>query len=1137
MWTSMTKHCSRCGHDSTDDALFCPRCGNSLKAASADPLIGTMVADRYILLEKIGEGRSGIIYRGEHNTLRKKVAVKILHQQLSQDEAAIERFRREATTVCEIDNDHILQVLDFGRAGDGRLFFAMELLDGEPLSKVLETTGKLPVPRVIDIVTQASEALMEAHALGYVHRDLRPRNIFLTTKRGRHDFVKLLDFGLAKLVVGEQAAAVTAMGISFGDPRYISPEQATGQSVDRRADLYSLGIMAFEMLTGAPPYSGAGTAEIIQQHLSGPIPSVRDRRSDCPQWLDHVIRRAMAKTPEKRFITVLRMHECLKAAKSPPEDGVDLEQANTELLKKEPAPITAPFAKVARTELKPEAKVEPKVEAKPAVKKAEPEPAKPVAKPPEPARPVVLTAPTAPTTPATLASKDPAPTKPVVVAAPRDPSKTIVPGGIPPASVTVRDMARTIAPGGAPPPAVAMADSAARSESPKAAVPSVSHDAATEKIAPRAAAPSQEFPAVKANGSAATSEMGSDQSRKSKKQLKSERRAEEQRRRSQERPVVKPEAAKDPAKPEAAKASDQPKADQAKIDSWYPADRKAADAPRAPSSSTLVMGAVAGDRAEKQPATSAVADVKQARSATSAIADVQQARRAPLPAAKGDGKAARGEPEKRDGKTDGKDARRTPDGLASAMKRPAGTKTPGSVAAVGKKFPSAMLDTGEHEKQWFDGDAPIHSEDEFEAARQGPNVPLIAGLSVGAIAVVGLVLAIVLVGGSKPKEEEKHRSYDTPAVSALLEKAPGTTPSAEPPKAAVLAGVDGATSGQLAPPEQPASAATPAVAIQAPVAVEDPKAIEERRLAEVKRLDDEAEQAKVKAAEDKKAEEKRLAEDAQAAKASAAEAKKAEAQRAFEEARAKLSAAEARKADEKRADNEKKAVEKRLVEQKRADAKRAADEKKAEEKRLVEGKAQRGAEARKALAEKKAEERRLADEKGKRAAEAKKAARDAQAAKAAEKKQETVVAAAPAVKPDKKPAGGFKDPFSAKAGGQADDFIKMGRQKLNGGDITGAMAQFTRAREIDANSGEAIAGLGECEFEQGDYTGAAVHLKQALRISPRKTRFVVLLGQAYFKLGRCKDSVGEYKKALKQDPRNQEAAQSLEVAERKCGGG
>ncbi len=180
------RHCTQCGAPTPDDARFCPRCGAAVAAAaSSDASLGQVIADRYLLVEKIGQGGSGTIYRGEHTTLRKRVAVKILHAQLSADDRAIERFRREATTVAELDNEHILQVLDFGRTDDNRLFFAMEYLEGEPLTKLVERDKWLTVPRTTDILGQIAEALMEAHSLGYIHRDLRPRNVFLTTKRGR----------------------------------------------------------------------------------------------------------------------------------------------------------------------------------------------------------------------------------------------------------------------------------------------------------------------------------------------------------------------------------------------------------------------------------------------------------------------------------------------------------------------------------------------------------------------------------------------------------------------------------------------------------------------------------------------------------------------------------------------------------------------------------------------------------------------------------------------------------------------------------------------------------------------------------------------------------------------------------------
>jgi serine/threonine-protein kinase len=347
----MLKHCTQCGEAQPNDARFCPRCGNAIAAGSAsdDPLIGKVVAERYLLVEKIGQGGSGTIYRAEHTTLRKKVAVKILHAQLSQDDTALERFRREATTVSELDNDHILQVLDFGRAEDKRLFFAMEYLDGETLSKVVEREKQLAIPRVIDVITQTAEALMEAHGLGYIHRDLRPRNVYLITRRGRPDFVKLLDFGLAKLVLPDAEVKQTAMGMTFGDPRYMSPEQAKGDTLDRRADIYSLGAIAFEMLTGAPPFSGSGTFEVLQQALDAPVPKVRDLRADCPEWLDLVAQRALAKKPDDRFSTVVKLLECLREQKAPPplEPAAPKPAAATkaEPAKPEPAPAKVEAAK------------------------------------------------------------------------------------------------------------------------------------------------------------------------------------------------------------------------------------------------------------------------------------------------------------------------------------------------------------------------------------------------------------------------------------------------------------------------------------------------------------------------------------------------------------------------------------------------------------------------------------------------------------------------------------------------------------------------------------------------------------------------------------------------------------------------
>ncbi len=306
--------CRECGHGNAAAALFCDRCGRALRAQDRDPLVGKTIAERYHLLECIGAGSAGVLYRAEHVTLRRRIALKLLHKHLAQSDDAVERFRREATTVCEIDNEHIPQVFDFGRGEDGRLFFAMEFLEGETLAQVLAKAdkGQLAIERVTDILAQIADGLVDAHTLGYVHRDLRPRSIFLTKRRGRADFVKLLDFGLAKLVQPEVDAQRTAMGMTYGDPRHMAPEQARGEVVDRRADIYSLGALGFTMLTGEPPYDGSGPFEILGRVLDAPVPRLRDRRPDCPPWLESVVRVALHKAASDRFQTVTQLLDALE---------------------------------------------------------------------------------------------------------------------------------------------------------------------------------------------------------------------------------------------------------------------------------------------------------------------------------------------------------------------------------------------------------------------------------------------------------------------------------------------------------------------------------------------------------------------------------------------------------------------------------------------------------------------------------------------------------------------------------------------------------------------------------------------------------------------------------------------------------
>lgn len=296
-----------------ENALYCPHCGRpKLRDLDSDALLGTLLGDRFQVQARIGHGGSGAVYRAEHVTLRRKVAVKVLHKELSHDELAVERFRREATTVTEIDNDHIVEIYDFGRTRDGRLYLAMELLEGETLDALLARERTLPVSQVADILIQVGSALVEAHAIGYVHRDVRPRNIYLAVRHGQPAFIKLLDFGLAKLVEPDAHVSSTNLGMTFGDPRYMSPEQARGDRVDRRSDLYQLGCVAYEMLTGAPPFVGDRVLAILTKQVNEIPEPLPTRRPDAPLWIEAACAKLLAKDPDNRFATATRMIDALQ---------------------------------------------------------------------------------------------------------------------------------------------------------------------------------------------------------------------------------------------------------------------------------------------------------------------------------------------------------------------------------------------------------------------------------------------------------------------------------------------------------------------------------------------------------------------------------------------------------------------------------------------------------------------------------------------------------------------------------------------------------------------------------------------------------------------------------------------------------
>ena len=265
--------------------------------------VGSTVGN-YQVLEKIGQGSMGAVYLAQHPTIGKRVALKVIRPELTADEETLTRFFNEARAVTQIGHDNIIDVKDFGQTPDGDSFIVMELLEGTGLGDLLRHEGALPPARAAHIAAQITDGLAAAHARGIIHRDLKPDNVFLVRRGNDPDYVKILDFGLAKLTGPGGLASNTREGTVIGTPYYMAPEAAESASrVDSRADVYSLGCILFEMLTGQVPFSGEGLGQILVRHLREvPLtPSVM--RPGTPEWLDRITLRALQKKPDHRFVS------------------------------------------------------------------------------------------------------------------------------------------------------------------------------------------------------------------------------------------------------------------------------------------------------------------------------------------------------------------------------------------------------------------------------------------------------------------------------------------------------------------------------------------------------------------------------------------------------------------------------------------------------------------------------------------------------------------------------------------------------------------------------------------------------------------------------------------------------------------
>jgi serine/threonine protein kinase len=267
----------------------------------------------YKVTAKLGEGGMGVVYLAEHPVIGKKVAMKAIHPQLSRNAEVVSRFVVEAKSVNQIGHEHIVDIADFGTTSEGEFYFVMEYLQGEALSERLKREGRLAPSRALNIAAQIADALAASHAQGIIHRDLKPENIFLISRSGSRDFVKVLDFGLAKLTQTEEKIShKTRAGSVMGTPYYMSPEQGEGKAeIDHRADIYSLGVLLFEMLSGKVPFGGEGYGEIIIKHVTMAPPSVRSVVPELPAALDNILYRALAKDRAQRFQTMIDFRDAL----------------------------------------------------------------------------------------------------------------------------------------------------------------------------------------------------------------------------------------------------------------------------------------------------------------------------------------------------------------------------------------------------------------------------------------------------------------------------------------------------------------------------------------------------------------------------------------------------------------------------------------------------------------------------------------------------------------------------------------------------------------------------------------------------------------------------------------------------------
>ena len=311
----MEKYCPKCFKKYPLDTERCPEDGSYLVSPMDKDLTGQVLDDRYTVMERIGKGGMGVVYKAEQHLIKRIVALKVLRREIVQDESAVKRFLTEARAIATLDSRHTVTLYDFGVTRDGLLYYTMELLTGRTLSRIIRDEAPLDHVRAAGLLLQACRSLGEAHEHNILHRDLKPENFIVTVKREREE-LKVLDFGIAKLVGDASTDTLTQAGMIVGTPQYLSPEQAQGNTVVAPSDLYSLGIVLYEMLAGSPPFNADTPMKTLWAHIRDPVPPLTQTnpKVKVPRSIEAFLARALKKEPGDRFQSATAFAEALQRA-------------------------------------------------------------------------------------------------------------------------------------------------------------------------------------------------------------------------------------------------------------------------------------------------------------------------------------------------------------------------------------------------------------------------------------------------------------------------------------------------------------------------------------------------------------------------------------------------------------------------------------------------------------------------------------------------------------------------------------------------------------------------------------------------------------------------------------------------------